>query len=60
MKFWIPALRDLMAAIHKNSKLATIDNLNYLDSFLEKTASEAIAGLAITNANYEEPITINF
>jgi len=49
-----------MAAIHKNSKLATIDNLNYLDSFLEKTASEAIAGLAITNANYEEPITINF
>ena len=40
------------------SKLATIDKFNYLNSLLEKTASEAIAGLAITNANYEEAITI--
>ena len=40
--------------IHKNSKLATIDEFNYLNSLLDKTASEAIAGLAITKANYEE------
>ena len=46
------------AAIHKNSKLATIDKFNYLNSLLEKTAAEAIAGLALTNANYEEAITI--
>ena len=46
------------AAIHKNSKLATIDKFNYLNSLLEKSASEVIAGLAITNANYEETIAI--
>ena len=44
--------------IHKNSKLATIDKFNYLNSLLDKNASEAIAGLAITKANYEEAIAI--
>ena len=44
--------------IHKNSKLAAIDEFNYLNSLLDKTASEAIAGLAITKANYEEAIAI--
>ena len=44
--------------INKNSKLATIDKFNYLNSLLDKTASEAIAGLAITKANYEEAIAI--
>ena len=44
--------------IHKNSKLATFDEFNYLNSLLDKTASEAIAGLAITKANYEEAIAI--
>ena len=44
--------------IHKNSKLATVDKFNYLNSLLDKTASEAIAGIAITKANYEEAIAI--
>ena len=44
--------------IHKNSKLATFDKFNYLNSLLDKNASEAIAGLAITKANYEEAIAI--
>ena len=55
---WCSFWDTFEAAIHKNSKLATIDKFNYLNSLLEKTAAEAIAGLAITNANYEEAITI--
>ena len=55
---WCSFWDTFEAAIQKNSKLATIDKFNYLNSFLEKTASEAIAGLAIMNANYEEAITI--
>lgn len=55
---WCSFWDSFEAAIHKNSKLAAIDKFNYLNSLLEKTASEAIAGLAITNANYEEAISI--
>lgn len=55
---WCSFWDTFEAAIHKNSKLATIDKFNYLNSLLEKSASEAIAGLAITNANYEEAIGI--
>ena len=46
------------ASIHENTNIATVDKFNYLDSLLEKTASEAIAGLSITTANYEEAIAI--
>ena len=47
------------ASIHKNASIASIDKFNYLNSLLEKkTASEAIAGLSITSANYEEAISI--
>lgn len=55
---WCSFWDTFEAAIHKNSKVATIDEFNYLNSLLEKTTSDAIAGLAITNANYEEAITI--
>ena len=55
---WCSFWDTFEAAIHKNSKVATTDKFNYLNSLLEKTAAEAIAGLAITNANYEEAITI--
>ena len=55
---WCSFWDSFEAAIHKNSKLAAIDKFNYLNSLLEKTASEAIARLAITNANYEEAISI--
>lgn len=55
---WCSFWDTFEAAIHKNSKLATSEKFNYLNSLLEKTAAETIAGLAITNANYEEVITI--
>ena len=55
---WCSFWDTFEAAILKNSKLATIDKFNYLNSLLEKSASEAIAGLVVTNANYEEAIAI--
>ena len=55
---WCSFWDTFETAIHKNLKLATVDKFNYLNSLLEKTASEAIAGLTITNAKYEEAITI--
>ncbi|CAB3986454.1 Hypothetical predicted protein [Paramuricea clavata] len=35
-----------------------IDKLNYLKSFMDRAAAESIAGLSLTNANYEEAIVI--
>lgn len=46
------------ASIHNNPTLAPIDKFNYLISLLQGPASDAIAGLAITNANYMEAIEI--
>jgi len=46
------------ASIHNNQHLASIDKFNYLISLLQGVASDAIAGLSITNANYMEAITI--
>ena len=46
------------SAIHQNSELSDIDKFNYLKSLLEKSAADAIAGLALTTANYNEAILI--
>ena len=46
------------SAIHRNDRLSHIDKFNYLRSLLEGTAYDAIAGLALSAANYEEAITI--
>ena len=46
------------SSIHKNTKLAPIDKFNYLNSLLLKPASDAISGLGLTSANYEEAIAI--
>jgi hypothetical protein len=42
--------------IHTNPTLSSVDKFNYLTSLLESSASEAIAGLSLTDANYEEAI----
>ena len=44
--------------IHQNPDLSDIDRFNYLKSLLEKSAADAIAGLALTAANYDEAILI--
>jgi hypothetical protein len=46
------------ASIHNNPSLAPIAKLNYLKSFMDGTAAESIAGLSLSNANYEEAIVI--
>ena len=35
------------ASIHKNASIATIDKFKYLNSLLEKSAGEAIAGMLL-------------
>ena len=55
---WISFWDSYNSAIHQNTELADIDKFNYLKSLLEKSAADAIAGLALTTANYEEAILI--
>ena len=48
------------AAVHRNPALTNIDKFSYLTSSLESTAAEAIAGLKLTSANYNEAVaTLN-
>lgn len=44
------------SAVHRNPVLSDIDKFNYLTSLLESAASEAIAGLTLTAANYDEAV----
>jgi len=46
------------SSVHNNTKLALIDKFNYLNSLLVKSASEAISGLSLTAANYDEAVAI--
>ena len=46
------------SSVHSNTKLAPVDKLNYLNSLLVNSASEAISGLSLTAANYDEAVTI--
>ena len=46
------------SAIHENPNLSDIDKFNYLSSLLEHPASDAIADLKLTAANYAEAIVI--
>ena len=46
------------SAVHKNPTLSSINKFNYLNSLLESAAAEAIAGLTLTSANYEEAVAI--
>lgn len=54
-----PAFWDLFnSAIHSNERLSEIDKFNYLRLLLEGTAYDAIAGLALSAANYGEAVEI--
>ena len=55
---WISFWDSYNSAIHQNPDLSDIDKFNYLKSLLEKSAADAIAGLALTTANYGEAILI--
>ena len=54
MSFW----DSYESAIHSSKELTDVDKFNYLQSLLERTAHEVIAGLTLSSANYQEAIDI--
>ena len=46
------------AVIHDNPDLTDIDKFNYLRSLFEGQTLEAVSGLTLTSANYQEAISI--
>ena len=55
---WTSFWDSYEAAIHLNSELSVVDKFNYLRSLLEGAAREAIAGLALTAANYDGAVDV--
>ena len=55
---WISFWDSFKSSIHDNTTLSEIDKFNYLRSFLERSAREAIAGLTLTGPNYNEAVSI--
>ena len=53
---WVTFWDSFNSSIHTNPTLSSVDKFNYLMSFVESSAAEAIAGLSITAANYDEAI----
>ena len=58
IKEWIPFWDSYSSSIHDNPDLNKIDKFNYLTSLLESSAAEAISGLKITAANYDEAVEV--
>ena len=55
---WTTFWDSFESAVHTNPDLTGMDKFNYLHSLLDKAAAEAISGLKITAANYEEAVSI--
>ena len=55
---WSPFWDSFNSAIHKNPDLSKVDKFNYLRSMVTHVALEAISGLTLTDANYDEAIEI--
>ena len=55
---WTPFWDSYDSAIHQNPSLSEVDRFNYLRSLLRGTAREAVSGLMLTTANYQEAIDI--
>ena len=53
---WTTFWDSFESAVHNNSDLSSIDKFNYLHSLLERAAVDAIFGLTLTAANYDEAI----
>ena len=54
MPFW----DSYKSAIHDNDSRSDIDKFIYLRSLLERSALDAISGMTLTAANYQEAILI--
>jgi hypothetical protein len=55
---WTPFWDSYSSSIPENPNLSNIDKFNYLHSLLGKSAAEAISGLKIPSANYQEAIDV--
>ena len=53
---WTSFWQSFEAAVHKNGDLSDVEKFNYLNSLLERSARDAVAGLALTDANYHQAI----
>ena len=53
---WTTFWDTFESAVHSNP--SDVDRFNYLSSLLEATAADAISGLTLTSANYEEAIGV--
>ena len=56
--YWTAFWDSYESAVHDNNALSDVDKFNYLRSLLERSAYEAIAGLTLLSANYQEAIEI--
>jgi hypothetical protein len=55
---WIEFWDFFESAVHKNERLSTIDKFNYLKENVTGEARIAIAGLTLSNENYQVAIKI--
>ena len=46
------------AAVHSNSNLTGVEKFNYLRAQLDGEASRTVSGLTLTDANYEQSVTL--
>ena len=53
---WTAFWESFESAIHSNTELSDVEKFNYLNSLLERSAREAVSGLALTAANYRQAI----
>ena len=58
MTHWTSFWDSFKASVHDNTTLSPVDKFNYLRGLLQRSALEAISGLALTDANYPEAVSI--
>ena len=55
---WTPFWESFKSSIPENNEITSVDKFNYLNSLLEGSAAAAIAGLMLSDVNYNEAVTI--
>ena len=53
---WTPFWDSFQSAIHLNTEISDVDKFSYLRSLLDSTAYDAIAGLTLSTANYQQAV----
>lgn len=55
---WQTFWHQYEVTIHNNTDIGKVDQFNYLKSYMSGPASNVIAGLTLTEANYENAIEL--